>query len=146
MRNLKHWMRGLVMLPGTLLPLLPSAACPACITAYAGALAALGVGFFFNARVQMPLILVFLALSLASIAWSIRSHRRPGPLVAALVGSAAVLIGRLTWSLPPVVYAGVALLLGASLWNLWLKRPTRQPFVQLRLVREEENYLRRNNS
>ena len=85
------------------------------------------------------LILAFLAVSVASIAWSTRSHRGLGPLVASLAGSAAVVTGRLVWTIPAVVYAGIALLMGASLWNLWLKRPRSKPLVQIEVMPREES-------
>jgi uncharacterized membrane protein HdeD (DUF308 family) len=114
---------------------LPSATCPACIAAYAGALSALGLGFLFNERLLAPLIGVFLAVGIASIAWSMRSHRHLGPLLLTLLGAAAVISGRLIWSVPTLLYTGVGLLVGASLWNLWLKRPQRTPLVQISFTR-----------
>ncbi len=131
------WVRSLVLLPGALLPLLPSATCPACIAAYAGVLSSLGLGFMVNERVLAPLIEVFLAAGLVSVAWSTRGHRRPGPLIVAVLGSAAVVAGRLVWSVPALLYGGVALLIGASLWNLRLKRPRPERLVQLRFARKE---------
>ncbi len=122
----KNWLRSLAMIPGALFPLLPSATCPACLTAYAGLLSAIGLGFLFKERVLAPLIGIFLTISILSVAWSTRSHRRPGPLVVTVLGSAAVVAGRLIWNIPVVVYSGVALLIGASFWNLWLKRPSRK--------------------
>ena len=132
-----QWARSLALLPGALLPLLPSATCPACIAAYAGVLFAIGLGFLFDERVLAPLIVAFLAVGLVSVAWSTVRHRRAGPLVATVLGSAAVVTGRLVWSLPAVLSGGVALLIGASLWNLWLKRPRQEPLVRLRLARKE---------
>ncbi|PYV33414.1 MAG: hypothetical protein DMG09_22410, partial [Acidobacteria bacterium] len=82
-------------------------------------------------------IIIFLLIGIAGVGFSTLSHRRPGPLVFTLIGSAAVAIGRLFWSAPPVLYAGVALLIGASLWNLWLKRPRPEPLMQIRATRKE---------
>ncbi len=133
----RPWGRSLAVLPGALLSLLPSAICPACIAGFAGVLSAVGLGFLLSERVLAPLIGLFLALGLASVAWSTRSHRRAGPLVTTGLGSAAVILGRVIWSVPLVLYGGVALLVAASLWNLWLKRPPREPLVRLRLARKE---------
>src|SRR5579875_3326336 len=102
-----------------------------CLAAYAGVLSAVGLGFLFNERVLGPLIVVFLAIGIFSVAWSTRSHRRLGPLVVTLVGSGVVVAGRLVWNIPIALYAGVALLIGASLWNLWLKRPQAEPLVEI---------------
>jgi hypothetical protein len=132
-----QWARPLAALPGVLLPLLPSAACPACLTAYAGALSVIGLGVLLTERVLAPLIAVFLAVNLLSLAWSTWSHRRPGPLLATLGGSVGVVTGRLVWSAPVVVYGGVALLITGALWNLWLRRPRTKPLIQLRPARKE---------
>lgn len=135
----RSWLGSLALVPGALLPLLPSATCPFCVAAYAGLASALGLGFLFDERVLAPLIAGFLAIGVASALASTRSHRRPGPLVATLGGSLLVVAGRLVWRVSPLVVAGVAVLVAASLWNLWLKRPARkpEPLVQLRLGRKE---------
>lgn len=132
-----RWVGSLALLPGSLLALLPAAKCPICIAAYAGVLSSVGLGFLHNNRVLAPFIGVFLTVNLISVAWSTRSQKRPGPLLVTVLGSAAVVGGRLIWSVPAVLYGGVALLVGASLWNLWLKRPRPEPPIQLRLERKE---------
>jgi len=76
-------MRSLALLPGGLLALLPAAKCPFCIAAYTGLLSSVGLGFLHNDRVLAPIIGVFLAVGLLSVAWSTRSHRRLGPPVSA---------------------------------------------------------------
>lgn len=127
----RGWLRSLALVPGALLALLPSATCPACIAAYAGALSAAGLGFLFTEKILAPLIVAFLVLGMASIAYSARSHRRLGPLLVTLTGTVAVAAGRLLWDVPAILYAGVALLIGAALWNLWLKRRPRTAPVQV---------------
>jgi mercuric ion transport protein len=134
----RHSLRSLLLVPAAILPLLPSVTCPACLAAYTGVLSAVGLGFLVDERVLAPLIAGSLVVGVASIAWSTRTHRRPGPIAATVVGSAAVVAGRLVWSVPVVLYGGVALLIGASLWNLRLKRPRGEPLVQLRLERRGE--------
>lgn len=130
-RKSRKWIHSLALLPGALLAVLPSATCPACIAAYAGVLSAVGLGFLFNDKVLDPLIAGFLAVGILSVAWSTRSHHCTGPFWITLVGSGLVVAGRLVWIIPPALYAGVGLLIAASVWNLWLKRPQRGPFVQI---------------
>jgi hypothetical protein len=120
----------MVVLPAAALYLLPSATCPACIAAYGGVLSALGLGFVMNDRVLGPVIATFLVIWIVSVAFSTRSHRHPGPLVATILGSAAVAGGRLAWDLSLLLYAGVAILVGAAIWNLWLKRRPRVERLQ----------------
>ena len=84
-----------------------------------------------------PLVAVALVVGIAAVAWSTRSHRRPGPLLMTLVGSAAIAFGRLLSNVPPLVYGGGVMLLGASLWNLWLKRRPSEPLINIRLGRKE---------
>jgi hypothetical protein len=89
-------------------------------------------------RVLAPLIAVALVVGLVAVAWSTKSHRRPGPLLLSVAGSAALACGRLIWSITPLVYIGGVVLLGASLWNLWLKRRRPEPIVAIRLNRRPE--------
>ncbi len=132
-----HWLGSLAAVPGALLAMLPAATCPACLGAYFGVLSAVGLGFLLTNRVLVPVIVGFLLLGIASIAWSTGSHGRFGPLIATLAGSGAVVAGRLIWSVPAVLYGGFALLAGVSLWNMWLKRRRSEPLIQLRLERKE---------
>lgn len=121
---------SLAQFPAALLPLLPTATCPACLGAYAGLVSALGIGFLFKAGVLIPLIIVFLSVGIASAVLSFRKHRHIAPLTATLMGTGAVLAGRLVWNMPSLLYAGVVLLAAASLWNALLNR-RRSVLVQL---------------
>ena len=124
-----------VSLAGVLLPLLPKGACPLCLGAYGALLSTLGLGFLATEKALVPLVAAALALALGSLALSARGHRQPGPLLVALAGAAAVVAGRLLGRVPPLLYLGLGLLFGASLWNLWLGRPRREPLIQLRPAR-----------
>jgi copper chaperone len=127
----RRWLRSLALIPGVLLSLAPSATCPACLAGYAGLLSAVGLGVLLHERLLTPLIVVFLVVGIASMAWSTRGHGRLGPFVATLMGSAAIVMGRFIGHVHIVLYVGVGLLIGASFWNLWLKRPRREPLVQI---------------
>lgn len=122
----RGWIQAAAAVPAAVLPLLPSFTCPACLAAYAGVVSATGLGFLLDEAVLAPLIAFMLVLSVASVGWSTRSHRRPGPLLATIAGALGIAAGRLVWELPVVLYAGVAVLVAGSLWNLWLKMPRRR--------------------
>lgn len=122
-------LQHLAALPAAALALLPAATCPACLGGYLGVLSAIGLGFLVDERVLSPLILLALAIGIAGIARSMGRHSRPGPLALTILGSAAVIAGRLIWNIPVVLYGGITLILGASFWNLFIKRSgTKQLF------------------
>ncbi len=121
----RSFIQSVAAFPAAALSLLPSFSCPMCLSAYAGALSAFGITAILDESVLAPLIAVFLAFGVGSIAWTTRSHRRVAPLVLSITGAASVIAGRLVWDVAAVLYVGAALLVTASLWNLWLKRPRR---------------------
>ncbi len=111
--------------PAAILPLLPSLTCPLCLAAYGGVLSSLGLGFLVRETVLQPLIVVFLLVTIASIAWATKRHRRPAPLLLAVAGSLAILAGRLVWTAPLAVYGGAAGVVVAAIWNLFLRKSPR---------------------
>lgn len=108
-------------IPSVVLPLLPSFTCPMCLAAYSGILAAAGLGAVLKASVLQPLIAIFLVVQIGSVAWTMRSHAVPGPLVVTVAGAGAVAGGRLFADVPALLYVGVALLVLGAIWNLGLK-------------------------
>ena len=122
----------LVSLVGVLIPLLPKGACPLCLGAYGAVLSTLGLGFLATERALAPLVVIALVLAVGSVALATRVHGRAGPLAIAILGAGAVLGGRILWHVPVLLYAGLTILFGASLWNLWLKRPlAAAPLIQI---------------
>ncbi len=115
------WWRAFIVAPAAILPLLPSASCPVCLAAYAGVLSSFGLGFLFRDPVQRPLIILFLSISVASIGWATRQHRNIGPIAAVVLGSFAIVAGRILVSAPWLVYVGVPCVVVAAAWNLVLK-------------------------
>jgi mercuric ion transport protein len=109
------------LLPAVGAALLPKLTCPACWPAYAALLSALGVGFIDYSPYLLPLTLVFLAVTLAILAW--RPRRGYAPLALGLFASGIMLIGRFFFNSDIATYAGVALLVGASTWNAWPTQP-----------------------
>lgn len=108
-------------LPGILMAALPVVGCASCWPAYAGVLSALGVPFLLDMRWLLPLTLGGLALAVAGLAFRARRRRGLGPLVVGLVAAAAIVVGKFLLAVDVVFYAGVALLITASVWNGWPK-------------------------
>ncbi len=125
-RSRPAWLQTLLAIPAAVLPLLPSFSCPVCVAAYAGLLSSLGLGFLLTDRVQRPLIVAFLIVSVASVGWAARQNKKVGPFVLVLLGSAAIVAGRLVWSVMPALYVGAVCLVAGTIWNLIEKRPQRK--------------------
>ncbi len=113
------WSRALASLPGAGLSLLPIGACPACLPAYAGLLGSLGLGFLLDATYLLPLTGASFALALGALANRAGSRRGYGPLGLGIVAASVALLGKFVLSSNSLLYVGLALLVGASLWNAW---------------------------
>ncbi len=107
--------RHLSLVPAVLLVLLPK--CPLCVAAYLGVFGSLGAGSWVRAAWGPPLGAGLLAFTLGALALRARRSRDIRPLLLGLAGAATLLAGKFALDLPPLVYAGAALLLGASLWS-----------------------------
>jgi len=115
----------LPLVPAIALALVPK--CPLCFGAWFGFLSALGVASRLGSAWQMPLLLAFLSVALGSLAVRAGRRRDYRPLLLGAVGAIALLWGRYAAG-PVLLYAGVGLLTGASLWSsgvkrLWLRQP-----------------------
>jgi hypothetical protein len=108
------------LLPAVGAALLPKLTCPACWPAYAALLSALGVGFIDYTPYLLPLTLVFLVTTLAILAW--RPRRGYAPLALGWFAAAIMLIGKFFFDSDIATYVGVALLIGASVWNAWPRK------------------------
>ena len=102
--------------------LLPKLTCPACWPAYAGLLSALGLGFIDYTPYLLPLTLSFLVMTIFSLGYRARKRRGYRPLITGVVATVVVLIGKFVFASDWVMYGGLALLLGASIWNSWPQR------------------------
>ena len=103
---------------------MPKLICPACWPAYTGLLGALGLGFINYSPFLLPLTMAFLVVVLATLAWRAKTRRGYAPLAMGVAAAVIVLVGKFHFDSDPATYAGIALLVGASLWNA---RPHRNP-------------------
>lgn len=85
-------------------------------------LSAIGVGFLINDAILLPLLVFFLAVSLAGLYYSLKTHRNRWPMIVGGISSLLVLFFTYGWFLKPGVYLGLAGLVGTSVWNLVLKK------------------------
>lgn len=99
--------------------LLPVGTCPACFPAYAAALGSLGLGFLLYEQYLLPVTALVLGASLVGLAWGARERRGYGPFLLGLAGSLLALAGKFGFASDPLLYGGVAVLVGASTWNAW---------------------------
>ncbi|MBI4465432.1 MAG: MerC domain-containing protein [Acidobacteria bacterium] len=97
-----------------------AAACCLGLPAAISILGAVGLGFLVNDAVLLPLLLVFLALTLAGLWFGYRVHRRTGALVLGGI-SAGVLFVSIFVS-APFAYTAVGGLAAASVLNVVLRR------------------------
>ncbi len=114
-----NWKLSLATLPGVGAGLLTKLACPVCWPAYAGLLSSLGLGFLLETRYLLPITVLFLALALATLAFRARQRRGYRPFGLGLLASAAVLSASFVLHSDLTMYAGLAALIGASVWNSW---------------------------
>lgn len=119
-----RWRSSLGVLPGVGFALLPKIACPACWPAYAGVLTSLGLGFLMDVRWLLPLTAVFLLIAVAALGFRAGQRRGYGPLVLGLCASTIVLAGKFGFESDAAMYAGLGLLVAASIWNTWPRRAT----------------------
>jgi mercuric ion transport protein len=81
-------------------------------------LASIGVGFLIRDVILVPLLVVFLGISLWGIQRSRRRHGQRLPLTVAVVSS--IMIVAAVWFSRPLVLLGVAGLIAASAWDIYL--------------------------
>jgi hypothetical protein len=121
----------LALIPAFAAAIVPNLACPACWPAYAGLLSSLGLGFLVPFLMQtkylLPLTMLALLVAITALGFRARRRRGYGPFLVGLLGAGLVVAGKFVLAeSDPVVIGGLALLVGASVWNSWPKR-TRSP-------------------
>ncbi len=107
-------------LPASALTALP--ACPACYPAYAGVLSSLGLGALNSVGAQAILTVALLIGALGALFYRARTRRGLGPFVLGLVAAVALIGSKFVLGWEPGTYGGVAVLIGACVWNAWPAR------------------------
>lgn len=97
--------------------------CPACWPLVGGLMSSLGVTFLIETRFLLPLMIASLALAVAMLSYRVRGDYRPFAL--GILASGLILVGRFGSDTAPLTIGGACLLLGAYVWNLWLRQSRR---------------------
>ena len=116
---MRVWKHSALTVPGIGVALLPKLICPFCWPLYAGIVSSVGLGFLIGTAYLLPITGAFLILTLVVLGFRATQRRGYGPLVAGVVASAAILIGKFLLESNPIMYIGVGLLVVASVWNAW---------------------------
>ena len=111
-----HWLALVAAAPAAVVAALPS--CPLCWPVYAGALSAIGLGFLLDSEYMTFLAGVLLLLTLWPLVYTARAHGHYGPVLVGVAGSCAVLLGKFVLPSDVMLYAGLATLLAAYVWNI----------------------------
>ena len=116
----RTWKQNLLAAPGVGLSLLPKIACPVCWPAYAGLLSTIGLGFMVpNLTYLLPLTVAFLLIAVGTLAFRARRRRGYVPFALGILAAGFILLGKFYLASNPVLYAGLGLLILASVWNSW---------------------------
>lgn len=116
------WKQSLAVLPSLGIALLPNVTCPACWPAYAALLSSLGIGFLPTTRYLFPLTLLSLAIALGMLGWRAKRTSTLASFALGAFGALLIVLGRFALESNAVLYLGIAVLCGASLWNAWPRR------------------------
>lgn len=119
--------RGLAVLPGIGVSLLPKLMCPACWPAYAGIVSSLGLGLLISEKYLLLLTVAFLAVSTATLGFRAERRHGYGPFCMGAIAAAAIVVCKFYFDSERATYAGVTLLFVASLWNSWPRRADSAP-------------------
>lgn len=103
--------RHLTLLPAIALVLLPK--CPLCLMAWFGGLGSLGLISWVSGLWGAPLALGLLIVTDSALVLRARRSHEWGPLLVGLLGSGALLAGKLLVEAPLLLYGGLGLLVAA---------------------------------
>lgn len=120
--------RAVGALPSVGISLLPKLMCPACWPAYAGIVSALGLSFLISAKYLLLLTALFLSITLLTLGFKADRRNGYGPLWIGLLASGTILTGKFYLNVSQLTYAGLGLLISASVWNSWPRRAAKAPF------------------
>jgi len=113
-------------LPGIITALLPKIVCPFCWPAYAGIMSALGISITSYSKYLFPLTIIFLIFALIGLSFKASQRWGYKPFMVGAAGALFIITAKFYWNSDVLLYIGITMLLGASIWNIWPKRKKTQ--------------------
>ncbi len=92
-------------------------ACPACWPAYIGLMASLGIGVTGVEKYLFPLTAILMLVALSPLFIKGKATNNYGPFYLGAFAAIVTLVGMFAIIFEPLQYAGIALLVTASVWN-----------------------------
>lgn len=118
----RRYRRVLSVFPTIGAVLIPGISCPACWPAYAALLSSIGVGFVNYTPYLFLLTLLCLAVALISLGFRARRRRSFGPFALGSAAALVIVISKFVLDWKAATFAGLILLVAASIWNLWPRK------------------------
>ena len=118
----RTWKETALAVPGVGVSMLPKVICPVCSPAYAAVFSSLGLGFLVSTTYLLPVTVVFLAVAVCALAFRASSRRGLRPFWIGVIAAGSVLAGKFWLDSQTIAYAGVGLLVVASVWNVIPRR------------------------
>ena len=109
-------------IPSIGVALLPKLSCPFCWPAYAAIANMLGLGFLIDSRYLLLTTAGFLLLAIAALLYRARHRHGYLPAVLGLASSALIVLGKFVLGSRVTFYAGLAMVMAASVWNAWPRK------------------------
>ncbi len=118
----RTWKETTLAVPGVGVSMLPKVICPVCSPAYAAVLSSLGLGFLVSTTYLLPVTVAFLAVAVGALAFRASSRRGLWPFWTGMIAASSVVAGKFWVDSSTITYAGVGLLVFASVWNVIPRR------------------------
>jgi mercuric ion transport protein len=84
-------------------------------------LSAIGLGFLLRVAILIPLLVAFLLATVAGLYLGVRHHGRRMAFIVGVAGALVTLLAIVLAGSGALAAIGIALLIGASLLNVWLR-------------------------
>ena len=118
----RTWKETALAVPGVGISIVPKVICPVCSPAYAAVISSLGLGFLVSTTYLLPVTVAFLGVAVGALASRASSRRGLWPFGIGVIAASSVVAGKFWLDSATITYAGVGLLVVASVWNVVPRR------------------------